>query len=82
MFGSFSATKPSEGNEEVRCATALWLVYCGELSRASRVVTSDGLGLSSADTAKKLALKHPRVKNIDLSDTSHCAGINLSKTFL
>ena len=53
---------------------------CGELSRASIVLTSAGLAPSTADTAKNLVSKHPpRVKSIDLLNTPHSAAINLSE---
>ena len=70
--------KYTKGNKEARCAAALRLVRCGELSRASRVLTSAGLAPSTADTAKKLASKHPpSVKSINLLNTPHTAAINL-----
>ena len=76
----FLAAKPTKGNKEARRAAALRLVCCGELSRASRVFTSSGLAPSTADTTKKLALKHPpRVKSIDLLNTPHSEAINLSE---
>ena len=74
------AAKSTKGTEEACRAAALWLVRCGELSRASKVLTSAGLAPSTADTAKKLASKHPpRVKSIDLLNTPHSAAINLSE---
>ena len=69
LEGSLAA-KPTKENEEARRAAALRLVRCGELSKASRVLTSAGLAPSTADTAKKLAAKHPpRVKSIDILNT-------------
>ena len=74
------AAKSTKGNEEARRAAALRLVRCGELSRASRVLTSAGLAPSTADTAKKLTSKHPpRVESIDLLNMPHSAAINLSE---
>ena len=45
--------------DNARKAAALRLVRCGELSHASRILTSNGLALSTDDTARKLISKHP-----------------------
>ena len=41
------------------CSTLMDLVRSGELSIAAPVLTSSGLAPATADTARKLAEKHP-----------------------
>ena len=58
LNGSTSKKTPRCSDEARRAAT-LRLVRCGELSRASRLLTSKGLAPASEDTTAKLASKHP-----------------------
>ena len=52
--------RPNNANNESHLrAAALRLVRCGELARASRLLTSPGLAAATAETTKKLASKHP-----------------------
>ena len=75
--------RASYGNEEARIAAALRLVRCGELSRASKVLTSTGLAESSAETTAKLALKHPRRSTTIIREaTPHHESINLTRSIL
>ena len=57
-FKNVTARKqPSYGNN--RRKTALHLVQSGEISRAARVLTSQGLAPESDDVLQMLKLKHP-----------------------
>ena len=49
----------SKQNQEERHRAALKSVKCGELSRAARILTSDGLIPPSPETEEKLKAKHP-----------------------
>ena len=46
------------GRDQIKRA-AVKLIKCGELSRASRILTSLGLAPATEETAEKLASKHP-----------------------
>ena len=50
--------RDSVDSEAVHRSAALKLIRCGELSKAARILTSDGLALSSAETIGKLSSKH------------------------
>ena len=77
-----STKKTVHDSKGARRAAALRLVKWGELSRASRVLTSKGLAPASEDTTTKLASKHPsRVNDLDVPLTSQ-ETINLSSSML
>ena len=58
---SFEGSKKSiMTKEHAKRSAALRLVRCGELSKAARILTSNGLAPSSAETIKKLSSKHPK----------------------
>ncbi len=75
--------KVSHGNEEARRAAALRLVRCSELSRASKVLTSNRLAPASADTTKKLASKRPsRSNNVEVHLSPHNTFTSLQQSLL
>ena len=80
-LGKPSHKKAYYGSEEARRAVALRLVRCGELARASKVVTSKGLVPATKDTIKTLESKHPsRSKNVASTTAPGKDSISLSKS--
>ena len=62
---------------------ALRLVRCEELSRVSRILTSNGLPPSTDDTARKLISKHPsRFSALPPLLNVSCESITLSRLLL
>ena len=56
---SRKANTSSEQNQEETYRATLKSVKCGELSRAARILTSDGLTPPSPEIEEKLKAKHP-----------------------
>ena len=58
LQASLLRKSPTTG-DNARKAAALRLVRCGELSRVSRILTSNGLAPSTDDTGKEVDLQTP-----------------------
>ena len=82
LRASLPRKSPTTG-DNARKAAALRLVRCGELSRASRILTRNGLAPSTEDTARKLISKHPpRSSALPPPPNVSCESITLFRSLL
>ena len=76
-----SGIKKNQCAVDWKCKAALKSIKSGELSRAARILTSNGLALPSEGTVESLKRKHPiRSEDIVSNDVDASMSISLKKT--
>ena len=66
LRGGSNRSRSTSGPDQ-RKKAAMRLIQCGEMSRASQILTSQGLAPTTDDTVSKLSSKHPKRRTSQLS---------------